>query len=185
MVAKADAGAPSTRATLVFMSPDRPIHPDLGRLADLLGDWYGEGVGQWAAGEPFRYHEWVSFGHNGKPFLAYTQRTTAADDGRPLHAETGYWRALGDGSVEVAMSHPIGVIEIEIGRWEGNSLKLRTESLACTPTAKTVTGLDRDYEIDGDVLSYQLRMATDGDEPRPHLAASLRCVIPAGPQAGH
>ena len=83
------------------------------------------------------------------------------------------------------MSHPIGVIEIETGRWEGNSLKLRTASLACTPTAKVVTGLQRDYELDGDVLSYWLRMATDGGEPRPHLAAALRRVIPAGEPAGH
>jgi hypothetical protein len=167
------------------MVPDRPIHPDLGRLAHLLGDWYGEGEGQWAAGEPFQYHEWVSFGHNGKPFLAYMQRTTAADDGRPLHAEAGYGRALADGSVELAMSHPIGVIEIETGRWEGSLLTLRTASLACTPTAKTVTGLQRDYEIDGDLLSYRLRMATDGGEPRPHLAAALRRVNPVGQPAGH
>jgi hypothetical protein len=83
------------------------------------------------------------------------------------------------------MSHPIGVIEIETGRWEGSLLTLRTASLACTPTAKTVTGLQRDYEIDGDLLSYRLRMATDGGEPRPHLAAALRRVNPVGQPAGH
>jgi THAP4-like, heme-binding beta-barrel domain len=161
------------------MRPDQPTHPDLGRLAELLGDWRGDGEGQWASGEPFRYLEWVTFGHNGKPFISYAQRTTAADDGRPLHAETGYWRALGDGAVEVALTHPIGVVEIETGRWEGNRLSLRTAAVECTPTAKTVTGLARDFEIDGDVLSYRLRMATDGGEPRPHLAAQLRRVRPA------
>jgi hypothetical protein len=166
------------------MAPDPPIHPDLGRLADLLGDWEGEGEGQWAAGAPFRYREWLTFRHNGKPFISYAQRTLAADDGRPLHAETGFWRALGGGAVEVAMTHPIGVVEIETGRWEGNRLSLGATSVACTPTAKTVTGLQRDFEIEGDVLTYRLRMATDGGEPRPHLAAQLHRAHAAGDTAG-
>jgi len=160
------------------MAADPPLHPDLGLLADLLGEWHGEGEGQWASGQPFRYEERVTFGHNGKPFVAYSQRTTSMDDGRPLHAETGYWRALGGGAVEVAMTHPIGVVEIETGSWEGNRLCLRTTSVSCTPTAKTVTGLERDYEINGSVLSYRLRMAVDGGEPRPHLQAELRRVPP-------
>ena len=158
------------------MPPQQPTHPELGQLAALLGDWYGEGEGQWGAGEPFRYREWVTFGHNGKPFISYMQRTAASDDGRPLHAETGFWRALPHGSVEVALTHPIGVVEIETGRWEGNRLRLRSTTVSCTPTAKTVTGLHRDFEFDGDVLSYRLRMATDGGEPRAHLAAELRRV---------
>jgi len=155
------------------MAPAPPTHPDLGQLAGLLGDWQGDGVGSWAGGEPFHYREWVTFSHNGKPFLIYAQRTQAGD-GRPLHAETGFWRALPDGSVEVAMTHPIGVIEIELGRWEGSVLRLRTSRIECTPTAKPVTGLEREFELDGDVLRYRLRMATDGGEPRPHLRAEMR-----------
>jgi hypothetical protein len=165
------------------MPPAPPIHPDLGRLADLLGDWHGDGDGQWAGGEPFHYREWVSFAHNGKPFVSYAQRTQA-DDGRALHAETGFWRAVPDGTVEVAMTHPIGVIEIELGRWEGSLLRLRTSRIECTPTAKLVTGLERDVELDGDVLRYRLRMATDGGEPRPHLRAELRRVAPIGSGEG-
>jgi len=160
-----------------------PTHPDLGRLADLLGDWHGDGEGQWADGDPFRYHEWVTFRHNGKPFLSYSQRTTAMSDGRPLHAETGYWRALPDGAVEVVMTHPIGVVEIETGRWVANRLPLRTTTVACTPTAKPVTGLEREFEIDGDVLRYRMRMAVDGGEPRSHLTAELHRLRPAGETA--
>jgi THAP4-like, heme-binding beta-barrel domain len=165
------------------MSPAPPIHPDLGRLADLLGDWRGDGDGRWAGGEPFHYREWVSFTHNGKPFVIYAQRTQA-EDGRPLHAETGFWRAVPDGAVEVAMTHPIGVIEIELGRWEGGVLRLRTSRVECTPTAKQVTGLERDFELDGDVLRYRLRMATDGGETRPHLQAELRRVPSTGSGEG-
>ena len=157
------------------------VHPDLGRLASLLGEWRGEGEGRWADGELFRYKEWVTFGPNGKTFISYTQRTAAMDDGRPLHAESGYWRAAPGGTVEVALSHPIGVIEIEVGRWEGSRLSLRTAALKCTPTAKTVTALQRDFEIDGDVIRYSLRMATDGGATRPHLTAELRRSIPPAP----
>jgi len=157
------------------MIPPPNTHPDLGRLADLLGDWHGVGDGQWGGGEPFHYREWVTFTHNGKPFVIYAQRTQA-DDGRALHAETGYWRAAPDGAVEVTMAHPIGVIEIELGRWEGSALHLRTSRIECTPTAKLVTGLERDLELDGDVLRYRVRMATDGGETRAHLRAELRRV---------
>jgi hypothetical protein len=157
------------------MAPPPNTHPDLGRLAGLLGDWHGVGDGQWGTGEPFHYREWVTFTHNGKPFVIYAQRTQA-DDGRALHAEMGYWRAGPDGAVEVTMAHPIGVIEIELGRWEGSALHLRTSRIECTPTAKPVTGLERDLELDGDVLRYRLRMATDGGETRPHLHAELRRV---------
>jgi hypothetical protein len=159
--------------------PAKPAtHPDLGRLAELLGDWYGEGEGQWGSGARFRYREWVTFGHNGNPFISYMQRTAAVDDGRPLHAETGFWRALPDGAVEAAMTHPIGVVEIETGRWEGSHLRLRSTTVNCTPTAKTVTGLHRDFEMNADVLSYSLRMATDGGRPRAHLTAELHRVVP-------
>ena len=47
--------------------------------------------------EGTEYIHKIRFWHAGKPFLAYTQRTWALDDGRPLHSEAGYVRGLGEG----------------------------------------------------------------------------------------
>jgi THAP4-like, heme-binding beta-barrel domain len=151
-----------------------PLHPDVAALAMLLGEWSGEGHGRWGEGAPFAYREEVFFRHNGKPFLAYGQRTAALDDGRPLHAETGYWRVATGGAIEVVMAHPTGFAEIELGVVEGGRVRLATVSVERTPTAKTVTRLERDIEVDGDILHYVIRMATDGGDARWHLEATLR-----------
>ncbi|MEA2671525.1 MAG: hypothetical protein QOG45_1745 [Chloroflexota bacterium] len=156
------------------------LHPDLATLAMLLGEWRGEGRGRWGEGAPFAYREEVAFRHGGKPVLAYTQRTVALDDGRPLHAEMGYWRPAPGGAVEVTMAHPTGFAEIELGTVDDGRLRLATASVERTPTAKTVTRLERDIEVDGDTLHYVVRMATDGGAAVWHLEATLHRAPPTG-----
>jgi hypothetical protein len=150
-----------------------PLHPELQPLAGLLGTWRGEGAGEYPTISPFRYGEEVRFWHVGKPFLAYAQRTWSLDDGRPLHAETGYWRAKPDAAVEVVLAHPTGIVEVQEGRQDGTLIDLRSTTTAMTATAKRVTALHRRFDLDGDRITYTLAMAAVGQPLQHHLSAEL------------
>jgi hypothetical protein len=158
------------------MSP--PLHPDVEILAPLLGTWEGEGNGEYPTIESFGYVETLTFGHVGKPFLAYGQRTRASDDGRPLHAETGYWRVPGAGHIEFLVAHPTGITELAEGTLvvaDGvMSIELAATAIGRTGSAKEVTALARSFRIDGDTIEYTVRMAAVGLPLQHHLAASLR-----------
>jgi hypothetical protein len=153
------------------------LHPDLEALAPLLGSWAGQGVGKYPTIQTFEYLEEVVFSHVGKPFLAYTQKTKAAADGRPLHAETGYLRVPQQGQVELVLAHPNGITEIDVGTYRVTGdlieMDLATMSVGLTPTAKEVTALGRSLRIDGDELSYSVRMGAVGQPLQDHLAAVL------------
>jgi hypothetical protein len=155
-----------------------PLHPDVLPLAGLIGTWRGEGAGTYPTIAPFRYGEEISFHSTGKPFLAYEQRTWAMDDGRPLHAEAGYWRPRPDSSVEVVMAHPPGIVEVLEGRLEGGRIDLASTTVATTSTAVEVTALRRVFELRGDVLAYTLSMAAVGQPLQHHLSAELRRTEP-------
>jgi THAP4-like, heme-binding beta-barrel domain len=158
------------------MPPD--LHPDLEALAPLLGTWAGQGEGKYPTIQPFRYLEEVVFAHVGKPFLAYAQKTKAVADGRPLHAETGYLRVPQPGHVELVLAHPNGITEIEVGNYSVSGdqieVELSTTAIGLTPTAKEVAALGRSLRIDGDKLSYTVRMGAMGQPLQDHLAAVLR-----------
>ena len=151
-------------------------------LATLLGSWAGEGRGEYPTIEPFGYREEITFGHVGKPFLAYGQKTRATDDGRPLHAETGYVRVPAPGRIEIVLAHPTGITEVEEGTIHDDGgvlvIELATSAIARTATAKEVTGLERSLRIDGDELTYTVRMAAVGLPLQHHLSATLRRATP-------
>lgn len=151
-----------------------PLHPDIEPLDFLLGRWTGEGHGEYPTIQPFDYSEEVRFWHVGKPFLAYSQRTWARDDGRPLHAEMGYWRAQPEGRVEVVLAHPTGITEIAEGSVRGRTVELTCASPGLSRSAKEVSRLERTFVVDGDTLRYEVRMAAVGVPLTHHLSAELR-----------
>lgn len=168
--------------------PGFPLHDAVAPLAFLLGTWRGTGEGSYPTIDDFSYLEEITFGHVGKPFLAYGQKTRHATTDAPLHAESGYWRAVSpdpghvaDGTdlqiVEVVMAHPTGLLESLSGRFTpsgtGGTFELRCPAVLGTATAVEVTATERRITVDGDTLTYQVAMAAVGQPMTHHLAATL------------
>lgn len=154
------------------------LHPQLADVAGLLGTWVGEGQGVYPTIDPFAYTEEITFTSIGKPFLGYVQRTRATDDGRPLHAETGYLRVPTPDRAELILAHPTGLTEVLEGSLEvGESmiiLELRSTTAGRSASAKEVTATERSFRINGDRLTYDVRMAAVGQPLQHHLSAALR-----------
>lgn len=161
-------------------SPVPPVEPALhGALAGLVGSWAGPGQGHYPTIEGFAYAEQIEVTPvPGKPHLAYRSATTAADDGRGLHGESGFLRLTGEGEVELVVASGPGVVEICSGLVEqtgdGLELTLVSETVAAAPTAKEVGATERIYRVDGDTLTYDLSMAAVGQPMAHHLRATLR-----------
>ncbi len=173
------------------MSAPPALHVLCAPLAGLVGTWRGEGAGVYPTIPSFGYGEEIAFAHNGKPFLAYSQRTWALDAsdagpaGRPLHAETGYLRpqpgphpASGPHTglpVELVLSMPTGHLELGSASWRDGVLR-SVATITCTPSAKVVTDVVRELTLDGDELRYTLAMAAVGLPLQGHLTATLSRV---------
>lgn len=136
------------------------------------GTWEGEGRGEYPTIEDFTYSETVTLSRLAdKPVLAYTQRTRSPE-GKPLHAETGYYR-FGQDKVELLIAQPTGIVEVHEGSFEGNRILFHQVGLASAPTAVEVEEVRRTIEVDGDALSYTLDMAAVGQPMTFHLEARL------------
>jgi hypothetical protein len=155
-------------------APTVQVHPDVAALQFLIGTWVGEGQGKYPTVAPFGYGEEVRFWHVGKPFLAYSQRTWALDDGRPFHSEAGYWRPKPGGAIELVVAHPSGHVEVSEGTVDGTTVALTSRLIGATATAKEVAALSRRLTVDGDVLRYTTAMEAVGVAIQEHLAGELR-----------
>ncbi len=152
------------------MSPD--LSPSLEPLAFLIGNWRGGGEGEYPGIAPFRFAEELSFEHVGDPFLLVTE-SSWTPEGAPLHFERGTLRPLGDGRVDLALAHPIGVAEVAEGTVEGTTVTLRSTAVVRTAAGSPVTEIERRYRMVGDELSYELDMAMEGVAKTFHVRATL------------
>ena len=156
-----------------------PLHPSLAPIAFLLGEWEGLGEGRYPTIDDFSYGEHLTFGHAGKPFLAYAQRSWDPTTGAPMHVETGYLRVTDapagqpGAGVELVISQPTGVVEVLVGTVHDATVLVHSTVVALTPTAKEVVEVERELRLDGDALVGRLAMAAVGEPLTHHLASRL------------
>jgi hypothetical protein len=152
------------------------LHPGIAALAPLLGTWAGAGHGDYPTIESFGYLEEVTFGHTGKPFLTYGQRTRS-EAGAPLHAETGYLRTPAPQRVELILAHPTGITEIDEGTLTDRDgvlhIEVHSTTVGLSASAKDVMALRRSITVSGDELHYTVLMAAVGQPLVHHLTATL------------
>ncbi|HXH58225.1 DUF480 domain-containing protein [Iamia sp.] len=175
-VAEPTSVAPVPPTGPAVPAPDPVLH---GELVALVGTWVGPGDGHYPTIAGFSYAEQIEVTPvPGKPLLAYRSVTSAADDGRGLHAESGFFRLTGDGGVELVVAAGPGIVEACAGIVErtatGVGVELASEAVAGTPSAKVVTATERSYRVEGDVLTYDVSMAAVGHPVAHHLRATLR-----------
>ena len=160
-------------------SSSPPPDPDIAHLVALLGTWRGRGRGDYPTIDDFEYLEEVTIGHVGKPFLSYAQKTRDAHTDLPLHAESGYFRPVGVGEVELVVAQPSGIVELHTGAVTAGQelrLELATLHVHTTPTAKSVTEVTRSITIAADTMHYEVAMAAVGQPLQHHLTATLQRI---------
>jgi hypothetical protein len=156
--------------------PHPAVHAGLEPLAFLLGTWRGSGDGGFPTIPSFRYGEEMVFEHVGDPFLLYGQRSWLEPGEDPLHFERGFLRPSDGGGVELVLAHPLGLTEVAQGRVEGTSVTAASTAMGRTPTGDPVTRLVRRWRVEGDLLRYELDMATEDTPLARHLTGELRRV---------
>jgi hypothetical protein len=158
-----------------------PIHDALLALLPLVGVWRGAGTGVTPSGENFNFGQWLSFVHDGRPFLVYESRAWIVDDAgllvRQAWRESGFWR-LGEGpdDVEVVLASNTGEALVYAGAAGNQQWEITSLSAQGTPTAKVVDGERRLYALVDDELAYAADLATLGRPLAPHLNARLKRV---------
>ncbi len=154
------------------------LHPDLLPVAFLLGQWHGNGHGDYPTIDAFQFGQELGFTHDGRPFLHYFSRTWLLDDDgaavRPLALETGFLRPRPDREVELLLTHPTGFAEIYYGTVDRARLVLATDAVVRTSSAKEYVAGQRLYGlVEGDLL-WTFDMAAQGQELQPHIWARLQ-----------
>ncbi len=162
---------------MAFEIPEN-LHPNCMPVAWLLGEWQGNGHGDYPTIDKLEFGQELRFSHDGRPFFHYMSRTWLVDDQgekiRDAAMETGFLRCPGNGRVELLLTHPTGFVEVYLGTAEGGKLDLATDAVVRTETAKEYVAGKRLYgNVEGDLL-YAYDMAAMGQELQPHIWARLR-----------
>lgn len=156
------------------------LHPNLARVAGLIGTWRGNGFGTYPTISDFEYLDEWEFRDIGKPFLLFIERTQIG--GVAMHTETGYLRFPAPDTVELVAAIPTGQSELAegtVGERDGALVIAMAGDVRNTSSAKRVDRMERTFVLDGHDLAYEMNMAAVGQGMTLHLRSQLTRVAEA------
>ncbi|GAB3107479.1 FABP family protein [Janibacter alkaliphilus] len=159
---------------------DPTLHPDIAPLAWLVGRWEGAGVVGYPTMESANFGQEVFVTHDGRPFLTWLSQTWLLDEQgektEPYATETGYWRAAGEGEVELLLAHPTGIVEMYYGSVEPARVELKTDGVIRSSGAADYSAAQRMYGYVNSNLMWVMDMAAEGHPMTSHMSAELKRV---------
>lgn len=159
---------------------DANLPTELAPLAWLVGTWKGAGVVGYPTMESANFGQEVECWHDGRPFLHWVSRTwTLSESGEkvaPLVTETGYWRPVEGGNIELLLAHPTGLLEMYVGRAETAKIELHTDAVVRSPESVEYTAAQRMYGLVNGNLMWVLDKAAEGQEMQSHMSAELKRI---------
>ncbi|MGB3256388.1 MAG: FABP family protein [Ornithinimicrobium sp.] len=159
---------------------DPTMHPDLAPLAWLIGRWEGAGVVGYPTIESANFGQAVEVTHDGRPFLEYHSHSWILDASgerlAPSGTESGFFRPLPDGEVELLLTHPTGIVEMYVGTTKPAQLEMRTDGVLRSPHAKNYAAGHRLYGLVNSNLMWAMDMSAMDQSLTSHLSAELKRV---------
>lgn len=147
----------------------------------LCGKWHGFGLAVYPDIIPVSYSEILTFEYDRyKDLIHYSQFTKYTDQiksGATLHMESGFIRNSDTGVIELSNAQNNGRVEVMIMddfvlTDEIKNLIFRSKLFGNDPR---MISASREYILDGDKLSYTMKMATiKNNELKTHLKAELK-----------
>ncbi|WP_312717629.1 FABP family protein [Mobilicoccus sp.] len=161
---------------------DPTMNPAVAPLGWMIGRWEGVGVVGYPDMDSRNFGQELVISHDGRPFLAIESHTHLLnEDGskdRDSARESGFFRFLDNGEIELLLVHPTGILEMYVGRREVDRpvLDLATDGVMRSPAARDYTAARRMYGLVEQKLLWVMDMAAEGHPMQSHASAQLTRV---------
>ncbi|MEO9801941.1 MAG: heme-binding beta-barrel domain-containing protein [Reichenbachiella sp.] len=154
----------------------------------LKGNWRGHGTGGFPTIEPFEFDDQMEFklleeDFKKEPLIRFDETAWLIAKGKHnfMHWETGFIRPLGDGTVQLYVSHNTARMEFTVGKFESvdhnsKSFKIVFSSIFLRNDTGLKNALQskRTISFDRDQLTYDLDISTD---EHPELTSHLKVLL--------
>src|SRR6476659_5284421 len=181
VVRRVRAVPPGPNAALMQFTLDPDLPRELAPLAWLIGRWEGAGVVGYPTIESAHFGQEIEVTHDGRGVLKWESKAWILDSEngakvRPAAVESGCWRPLENGEVELLLAHPTGILQLYYSKIEPAKIQLKTDGVLRAPGAKEYNAATRMYGLVDSNLLWVMDMAAVGQELQSHVSATLKRV---------